>query len=56
VRLDEIDARYFDSPYYPIPNNEVGLDAFAVIRDVMVSKRMVGLGRVVLQKHERPIM
>ena len=56
VRLDEIDARYFDSPYYPIPNNEVGLDAFAVIRDVMVSKRMVGLGRVVLQKRERPIM
>jgi len=56
VPRDEIDARYFDSPYYLIPNDEVGLDAFAVIRDAMAAKKMVGLGRVVLQKRERPIM
>jgi DNA end-binding protein Ku len=56
VPLSEIDVRYFDSPYYLIPNDEVGLDAFAVIRDSMASKKMVGVGRVVLQKRERPIL
>jgi DNA end-binding protein Ku len=56
VPLAEIDARYFDSPSYLIPNDEVGLDAFAVIRDAMASKKMVGIGHVVLQKRERPII
>jgi DNA end-binding protein Ku len=56
VPLAEIDARYFDSPYYIIPNDDVGLDAFSVIRDAMAAQKMVGVGRVVLQKRERPIM
>ncbi len=56
VPLSEIDVRYFDSPYYLIPNDQVGLDSFAVIRDAMASKKMVGVGRVVLQKRERPIL
>jgi DNA end-binding protein Ku len=56
VPLSEIDARYFDSPYYIIPNDDVGLDAFAVIRDAMAAQKMVGIGRVVLQKRERPIL
>jgi len=56
VPLAEIDVRYFDSPYYLIPDDQVGLDAFAVIRDAMASKKMVGVGRVVLQKRERPIL
>ena len=56
VPLTEIDARYFDSPYYIIPNDDVGLDAFSVIRDAMGAQKMVGIGRVVLQKRERPIM
>jgi DNA end-binding protein Ku len=56
VPLSEIDVRYFDSPYYIIPDDQVGLDAFAVIRDAMASKKMVGVGHVVLQKRERPIL
>src|SRR3954454_4952734 len=56
VPLSETDVRYFDSPYYLIPDDQVGLDAFAVIRDAMASKKMVGVGRVVLQKRERPIL
>jgi DNA end-binding protein Ku len=39
-----------------VPNDEVGQDAFAVIRDAMKSKKMVGLGRVVIAKRERPII
>ena len=44
------------SPYYLVPNDKVGQDAFAVIRDAMRGKGMVALGRVVLAKRERVIM
>ena len=53
---EQIDARYFDSPYYIVPNDNVGQDAFAVIRDAMKGKGMVGVGRVVISKRERPII
>jgi DNA end-binding protein Ku len=56
VPLKSIDERYFDSPYYITPNDEVGQEAFAVIREAMNSKGVVGLGRVVLSKRERPII
>ena len=53
---EQIDSRYFDSPYYITPNDTVGQDAFAVIREAMKGKGMVGLGRVVISKRERPII
>jgi DNA end-binding protein Ku len=52
----QIDERYFDTPYYIIPNDPVGAEAFAVIREAMRGKGMVALGRVVLAKRERVIM
>ncbi len=52
----QIDERYFDSTYYITPNDDVGQEAFAVIRDAMRGKEMVALGRVVLAKRERVIM
>ena len=56
VPRKQLDERYFDSPYYVVPNDKVGQDAFAVIRDAMKGKGVVGLGRVVLSKRERPII
>ena len=56
VPATDIDAAYFDSPYYIVPNDKVGQDAFAVIRDAMKAKGVAGLGRVVLSKRERPII
>src|SRR6478735_1395406 len=56
VPAADIDAAYFDSPYYIVPNDKVGQDAFAVIRDAMKAKGVAGLGRVVLSKRERPII
>jgi DNA end-binding protein Ku len=52
----QIDERYLDSPYYIAPNDEVGQEAFAVIREAMRGKDMVALARVVLAKRERVIM
>jgi len=52
----QIDKRYLDSPYYIIPDDKVGAEAFAVIRDAMRGKDMVALGRVVFSKRERVMM
>jgi DNA end-binding protein Ku len=52
----QIDERHLDSPYYIIPNDQVGQEAFAVIREAMRGKGMAALGRVVLGKRERAIM
>ena len=51
----QIDQRFFDTPYYVTPNEQVGQDAFAVIREAMRRKGMVALGRLVLSKRERVI-
>jgi DNA end-binding protein Ku len=56
VPRTQIDERYLDSPYYITPNDQVGQEAFAVIREAMRGKDMVALARVVLAKRERVIM
>jgi len=56
VPANSIDQRFYDSPYYIVPNDKVGQDAFAVIRDAMKTRNVVGVGRVVIAKRERPIV
>ena len=52
VPLDEIDRRYFDRPYYIVPQGKAGDEAFAVIRDAMKDKGRVALARIVLTNRE----
>jgi len=52
----QIDARYFEKPYYIVPREPVGQEAFAVIRDAMNRAGVVGLARVVLSSRERPFL
>jgi DNA end-binding protein Ku len=56
VRAEQIDARYYLTPYYIAPRDEVGEEAFAVIRDAMAAKALLGMGRVILASRERPIV
>jgi DNA end-binding protein Ku len=42
-------------PYYIVPDGEVGLQAFAVIRDAIKKQGMVALGRVVFTNREHVI-
>jgi DNA end-binding protein Ku len=56
VPRDEIDDRYLNSPYYIVPSDKVGQEAFAVIRDAIQAKAMVALARVVLTRREHVIM
>ena len=55
VPFAQIDKRYYDQPYYIVPNDEVGAEAFAVIRKAMEGKGVTALGRVVMNKRERVI-
>jgi DNA end-binding protein Ku len=56
VPKSSIDDRYRDTPYYLAPEDQVGQEAFAVIRDAMKKKKMVGIGRVVMARRERIMM
>ncbi len=49
---EEIDQLYNIRPYYIAPEGKVGVDAFAVIRDVIEQTGKVALGRVVLTSRE----
>jgi DNA end-binding protein Ku len=56
VPRDEVDERYLDTSYYIAPDDRVAQEAFAVIRDAIRDKGMVGLGRVVMSRRERLLL
>src|ERR1044072_682213 len=56
VDRSEVDEIYLDESFYIVPNDEVAYEAFAVIREAMKKKNMVGLGRVVMHRRERLLM
>lgn len=56
VPRDTIPWIYLDSPHYLVPADEVGEEAFSVIRDAMAATKMVGVSRVVLYRRERAVM
>ena len=55
VPKEEIDRRYLDKPYYIVPSDKTGADAFAVIRDAMKDKGRVALARIVMAHREHII-
>jgi DNA end-binding protein Ku len=52
VPKDEIDERFIEKPYYIVPNDDSGEDAFNVIRDAMQDKERVALARIVMAHRE----
>jgi DNA end-binding protein Ku len=52
VPEEEIDKRYYESPYYIVPDDKSGEEAFAVIRDAMKDKGRVALARIVFANRE----
>jgi len=55
VPKKEIDELYLNSPYYIIPDGEVGQQAFTVIREAIKREGMVALGKVVFTSREHVI-
>lgn len=56
VPRSEIDETYLDTPYFLAPDGRMGEEAFAVIREAMTKEGVVGIGRVVLYRRERPVL
>lgn len=51
VKSDEIDPRYFDTPYYLVPQKG-GEKAYALLREALASTNMVGIGKLTLRQKE----
>jgi DNA end-binding protein Ku len=56
VPRDEVDEIYLDESYYLVPDDKVGYEAFAVIREAMREEGLVGIARVVMYRRERLVM
>ena len=56
VPAASVDPIWFDRAHYLTPDDPVGEEAFAVIRDAMKAAAMAGLSRLVLYRRERPVM
>ena len=55
VPKEQIDELYLNSPYYIVPDGQVGAQAFAVIREAINKKGMVAIGKVVFTSREHMI-
>lgn len=56
VPANSIDWIWYDKPHYLMPNDQIGEEAFSVIRDAMSSTGTVGVSRLVLYRRERAVM
>jgi DNA end-binding protein Ku len=56
VDADSIEWVYYDSPYFVVPADDVGEEAFTVIREAMAKSDVVGISRLVLGNRERAVM
>ena len=55
VPKNEIDELYLNTPYYVVPDGEVGQQAFAVIREAIREQGMVAIAKVVFTSREHII-
>ncbi|WP_291295070.1 Ku protein [Elioraea sp.] len=53
VDRNEIDRIWWDNPYFLVPSEKAGIEAFIVIREALQGSARVALGRVVLHSRER---
>ncbi|MDB4899464.1 MAG: repair protein [Gemmatimonadetes bacterium] len=51
VKSDEIDPRFFDTPYYLVPQKG-GEKAYALLREALSNTSMVGIGKLTLRQKE----
>lgn len=56
VPADSIDWIYLEKPHYLMPDDPVGNEAFAVIRDAMKAEKVVGVSKLVMGRRERAVI
>jgi DNA end-binding protein Ku len=53
VDEDEIDRLYWNDPYFLVPDGDMAVEAFSVIREAMEDSGKIALGRLVMHQRER---
>jgi len=56
VPADSIEWTYLEKPHYLMPDDPVGNEAFAVIRDAMEADNVVGVSKLVMGRRERAVI
>lgn len=56
VPAKSVEWIYLEKPHYLVPNDAVGEEAFAVIREAMKSEDVVGVSRLVIGRRERSVI
>ena len=56
VPSESIEWIYLEKPHYLMPDDAVGNEAFAVIRDAMKSDKVVGISKLVMGRRERAVV
>ncbi|MGZ2412782.1 DNA end-binding protein Ku [Sphingomonas sp. F9_3S_D5_B_2] len=52
VDADDIDAMYFDRPYFIVPADDLAEEAFVVLRDALRAAKKVGVGQLAMRGQE----
>lgn len=52
VNESEIDARYFERPYYIVPKDDVAAEGYLVIREALIKAKKVGLAQITMHGRE----
>jgi DNA end-binding protein Ku len=52
VNEDEIDATFFEKPYYVVPADDLAEEAYVVLRDALKSAGKVGIGQLAMRGQE----
>lgn len=56
VPADSIEWVYLEKPHYLMPDDAVGNEAFAVIRDAMKADKVVGISKLVIGRREKAVV
>ena len=52
VDVGDIDAMYYEKPYYVVPADDLAEDAFVVLRDALRKSRKIGVGQLAMRGQE----
>jgi DNA end-binding protein Ku len=52
VDRDEIDSRYFEKPYYLLPDGDDADEGYVVLRDALAKSRKVAVGQLIMHGRE----
>ena len=52
VNLDEIDSRYYEKPYYLLPDGDSADEGYVVLRDALAKSKKMAIGQLIMHGRE----